>query len=367
MHLPGFDSRGDYRYGTGVGFHHLSGGLWGLLRVYDAPSAAQAINPTPLGNVDNPHAGGHPIMPLEIQNVATNLALEADPAVVQPGEATTLSGRLAATGGPLERRPVTIESRPTGSNAEFAPVPDGRLTTDAEGRFSLPNVAPERDTDYRAVFAGSPGSGLDPSRSAVRPVVVSSETDLQAKGSAVTFGQPASVTGTLQKGATPLAGKRLTIEERPVGETGFAPVGAPVTTDANGRYAFTGLRPQKHTDYRVAFEGEPASGLRPSEATVRVDVRAAVNLSVAKSDLKLKKSRPISGSVAPAHAGDVELVVKRNGTPVLTETLPLNAESGFSYRYKPAKTGKYAVQVSFAGDEDHLANKSPVRSFKVVR
>jgi hypothetical protein len=54
---------GDYRYGSGVLFHHLSGGLWGILRTY-APTTS--TTPTPIGAQDDPHnAANHPIMPLE--------------------------------------------------------------------------------------------------------------------------------------------------------------------------------------------------------------------------------------------------------------------------------------------------------------
>ena len=56
-------SVGDYRYGSGVLFHHLSAGLWGILRVY---AQTTSTSPTPIGAQDNPYAaGGHPIMPLE--------------------------------------------------------------------------------------------------------------------------------------------------------------------------------------------------------------------------------------------------------------------------------------------------------------
>jgi hypothetical protein len=53
---------GDYRYGSGVLFHHLSGGLWGILRAY---TPTRSTSPTPIGAQDNPHvAANHPIMPL---------------------------------------------------------------------------------------------------------------------------------------------------------------------------------------------------------------------------------------------------------------------------------------------------------------
>ena len=367
LELSGFDSRGDYRYGCGVSFHHLSGGLWGIVRVYDKPAGGAANNPTPIGTVDNPHTGGHPVLPLEIQNVATNLTLNATPTAVEPGAATVLSGRLTATGGPLSNRSVVIESRPAGGTAAFVAVPNGQLTTNDKGIFRLAGVTPTRATEYRAQFAGRPGAGLDSVTSATVQVAIAGDTAIQASGATTVFGEPTSVTGTLTKGGTPLANKPITLEQRPTGQTGFTPVGSPVNTNANGRFTFADLRPQKNTDYRVRFAGEPGAGLRPSEAIVQVRVRAAVTLTAAATDLKLGQSRPLSGTVSPAHSGTVELVVKRNGTLVLTKALPLDAASSYRFSYKPTSTGNYTAQVTFAGDADHLNGSSPIRSFKVVR
>mgnify|MGYP000206242543 CR=1 FL=1 len=162
---------GDYRYGDVVSLYHVSGGEWGLMRVYPRPSAAAALNPTPIGPVDDPRAGGHPLLPLEISNTATTLALDAAPASIKPGGATTLSGRLATASGPVADRPVVLEQKPAGA-ASFTAVPGGELRTDADGNFSLANVKPAKTTDYRAVFAGAPSSGLVGSTSVVKQVVV---------------------------------------------------------------------------------------------------------------------------------------------------------------------------------------------------
>lgn len=161
---------GDYLYGT-ASAGHLSAGLWGLMRVYQPPSVAALLNPTPIGATDDPRAGGHPILPLEISNTATNITLGAAPASIKPGAATTLSGRLASASGPVANRPVVLEQKSAGA-ASFTAVPGGEIRTDADGNFSLANVKPAKTTDYRAVFAGAPGSGLVGSTSVVKQVVV---------------------------------------------------------------------------------------------------------------------------------------------------------------------------------------------------
>jgi manganese oxidase len=79
-------SEGDYRYGSGVLFHHLSAGLWGILRVYKSTTST---SPTPIGALDNPSTGGHPIMPLE------RSATQSVPAA--PTIPTATAGNASAT------------------------------------------------------------------------------------------------------------------------------------------------------------------------------------------------------------------------------------------------------------------------------
>ncbi|PLS85717.1 MAG: hypothetical protein CYG60_11095, partial [Actinobacteria bacterium] len=125
--------------------------------------------------------------------------------------------------------------------------------------------------------------------------------------------------------------------------------------------------PSKHTDYRARFAGDAASGLPPStSADRRVSSKALVSLSTATTNLKLGRSRAVSGSVTPAHAGSVKLTIKRNGVLLTTKTLTLSS-SKYGFTYKPTSTGTYSFSASFGGDTDHLANTSPTRSFKVVK
>jgi manganese oxidase len=60
---------GDHRYESAVRFHHLSGGRWGLLRAYPSPDPELALRPSALGDVDDPRGGGHPLLPLELDQL----------------------------------------------------------------------------------------------------------------------------------------------------------------------------------------------------------------------------------------------------------------------------------------------------------
>ena len=67
IHIPSTSpsgARGDYQYGDVFGNETLSGGSWGILRVYNKPSALTAGIPTTIGAVDTPYSTAHPLMPL---------------------------------------------------------------------------------------------------------------------------------------------------------------------------------------------------------------------------------------------------------------------------------------------------------------
>lgn len=103
------------------------------------------------------------------------------------------------------------------------------------------------------------------------------------------------------------------------------------------------------------------------ERTITIRKATTTSLNVATKELKLGKSRTISGVVSPAQpAGSkVKLVVRKPGKDVVKSLRLVN--SRYSFTYKPPTTGRYKVQVSFVQDADSLASKSVVKSFKVIR
>ncbi|HEX2729193.1 MAG TPA: Ig-like domain repeat protein [Rubrobacteraceae bacterium] len=373
LNLSPFGSAGDYRYGCGVGFHHLSGGLWGIMRVYQPPSAAAGLNPTAIGDVDNPHVGGHPIVPLEVANAATSLTLDAAPATIEPGQATVLSGKLSTPNGPLENRAIVVEAKPAGA-AGFTRVAGGEIRTGTGGVFSLADLKPLKTTEYRASFAGSPGTGLAASQSTAKQVIVMGGASLSLKATLTTvnFGQTTNLAGALAKDGAPLANKTVTLEQKPAGATDFAPMpgaGRTAQTSAEGRFSFANVKPVKNTEYRVTFAGDPAAGIRAAESVIGIKVKVVIPLNVAATDLKLGQSRTIAGAVNPsnpAKTGTVELTIKRNGATVLSKPLALS-NSRFSFSYRPTAVGNYSVSVGYAGDANHVGSVSLIKGFKVVR
>ena len=97
------NSVGDYLYGCAVGFFHRSGGLWGMLRVYPAPTAAAELRPTGIGEVDDPAAGGHPLLPLDLDQVVTTVFHDADrDGVKDAGERPVQGAELGLTSAAQE-------------------------------------------------------------------------------------------------------------------------------------------------------------------------------------------------------------------------------------------------------------------------
>ncbi|WP_439939121.1 SdrD B-like domain-containing protein [Nocardia sp. N13] len=84
IHLDsaGNGRRGDWLYGDTVGFHHLSGGTWGLLRTYAPPPADPLFAPDPLasgGQTDDPARDGYrPLLPLELSRITVDVFDDTD-------------------------------------------------------------------------------------------------------------------------------------------------------------------------------------------------------------------------------------------------------------------------------------------------
>ena len=62
-----------------MSFHHLSGGLWGIMRVYDRPGTAAWLEPDALRDVDDPAQPGYrPLVRLEMAQVTARVFDDAD-------------------------------------------------------------------------------------------------------------------------------------------------------------------------------------------------------------------------------------------------------------------------------------------------
>lgn len=193
------------------------------------------------------------------------------------------------------------------------------------------------------------------------------EVALSAATSTVNFGASTAFSGLLSAGGEALVGQEVVLEGRPVGSSGWATLtDGTRTTDSEGRFTLSGVRPSRHTDYRVRYAGADGVAQAVTSQVHRVNVRVTVSLALDTRDLKRDQSRMLSGLVRPAHDGTVQLAITRNGTVIARRNLDL-VDSRYRFTYKPTQTGRYSFVVRRFADTDHLANRSPIKAFRVVR
>jgi thermitase len=196
------------------------------------------------------------------------------------------------------------------------------------------------------------------------------ETELTFVASPLTvnYGGATLLSGRLTSSGEPLSGKQVILEQRPVGTSVFSPEPNGVrVTDADGNFSLAGVTPVVNTDYRARFTGEGSTGLPTSTSEARrVNVKALVSLSTTTTSLELGDSLTISGSVTPAHTGSVKVIIERNGERISTKTVPLTA-AGYSFSYRPQRTGSFTFSASVGSDSDHLGGTSAKRTVKVVK
>jgi hypothetical protein len=186
---------GDYMYGCVNGFFHRSGGLWGLLRVYPQPAAATELAPTTLAAVDDPRAGGHPLLPLGLGSVRADVFDDTDgdgghdegePSVAGVTVTATADGTAAgsATSGPDGQAHLRLRAggyrlraqAPAGYTVTVAPdavTVTGGGTTAVRvalrvGEPATPGAGPEAGTTP-GLPATPGGAGLPPLTDPVPP------------------------------------------------------------------------------------------------------------------------------------------------------------------------------------------------------
>ncbi|MBI3979136.1 MAG: chitobiase/beta-hexosaminidase C-terminal domain-containing protein [Chloroflexi bacterium] len=165
-------SYGDYKYNCGVFFHHQSGGLWGIMRVYPRPEPAPVSYPddlkkgTTADTGDNPHtADYHPLMLLEqvqieaqvfddrnmdgtrsngesgVEEVEVQL-LAADGTAVLDTRSTEPGGkaRFLVAPGAYDLKLVLPEDATKPSGSDWAATTPTTYRADATSQFERPEV-----------------------------------------------------------------------------------------------------------------------------------------------------------------------------------------------------------------------------------
>jgi hypothetical protein len=181
----------------------------------------------------------------------------------------------------------------------------------------------------------------------------------------VVFGQVTVVSGRLS-GTSRNGGQTVQLSSDPFPYGVFAP-GPTTLTAPNGNYAFTAVRPDRNTLYRV----RETTGAMLTSSVVLVGVRLSVTFYVSDSTPRRGQRVHFSGSVRPNHGGKLVRIQRRDGTGAFRTVASTRTydPAGRSYsRYSKFlriyRDGIYRVLVS-AGDSDHWSGISRTRFLNV--
>ena len=184
---------------------------------------------------------------------------------------------------------------------------------------------------------------------------------VKASATTVTFGQSVTFTGQVRNAA---AGTVVEVWENPHPYAGFKNTGRTGVVDPTGNYTVTGVKPQRHTQYKVVARTSP-----PVEsAQVFVQVRLRVSLRVSDSTPRRGTRVRFYGTVSPAHAGKVVAIQRRDRTGkfVTVARTTTTSASTYSRRVRVRSTGVYRAVVT-AADQDHLDGTSRARTLRTHR
>jgi len=186
---------------------------------------------------------------------------------------------------------------------------------------------------------------------------------LAASPNPITFGKPTALSGKVTGPDHGSVAVTLRADPFPVGG---ATVSVTTTTDANGDFQFTGLKPDRNTRYSVRAKTSP-----PVESpAVDVFVRVRVRLRLGDSTPRIGQRVRFFGTAAPQHDGSVVRIQRRRTTGSWkTVGLTLlrdagDARSRYSRRVRIRRDGTYRARV-IVTDGDHRSGTSRRRSVEV--
>ena len=187
----------------------------------------------------------------------------------------------------------------------------------------------------------------------------------QAVPSPVVLGQSTVVSGRLS-GTPNDGGQTVQLQSDPFPYAVFV-AGPTTTTAANGNYAFTPVKPDRNTQYRV----RETTGAMLTSNVVLVGVRLNVTFYVSDSTPSRGQRIHFSGSVRPRHDDKLVRIQRRDSLGVFrtvasTRTYHPKGKtySRYSKYLRIYSDGVYRVRVS-ASDSDHYPGISGTRLLNV--
>ena len=188
----------------------------------------------------------------------------------------------------------------------------------------------------------------------------------------VDAGGATTLSGVLAPAGQVLGAAKVLLQSRPVTTNGvpltadWSGVGSG-TTAADGSFAFAGLTSQAATEYRAVYTGAPSGAI--VSAARKVTVRAVVNL--AQPDRRVARGHKVTfrGTLGPALRGTT-VVVKLDGPGRHTDEVraTVNRTGSWTVTVKaPRKSGTWTAAAVWHGNSVLLGDRSPSRTFRIVR
>lgn len=255
---------------------------------------------------------------------------EGDDVIVGPAVTGTISGVVTIEGTAASGVTVTLSSGTT-------------ATTDASGSYSFTDVEAGA---YTVSISGLPSDATFSSTS--KAATISSAGQVVTVNFDGSFVRTSAILGSVSAGGSGLEGVTVSLGG-----------GVTTTTDANGQYAFSGLRAG---DYTVSISGWDSSQYTFAETSKDVTVGAGESQAVSFSG-QLVTTASISGSLFldendkdnsfTASAEDklavagVPIIIEGGGVGVY-DTLDTDANGDFAFTDLPAGTYRVAIDTSSA-------------------
>jgi hypothetical protein len=196
------------------------------------------------------------------------------------------------------------------------------------------------------------------------PPATAGQLTISASPSPITFGRATTVSGRLKKGAVK-APVPVTLQENPAPFTGGFKDVATTTTDTEGKYSFTDVRPEQNTRYRTRTAVPDATS-----AELLVEVRIKVILRLSDRTPLRGQLVTFSGTASPEHDGRLVYIQRRTSTGnwrTVRRTVLKDAGSEFSRfskRIRVRRDTTYRARVFH--DSDHADGTSRRRRANVV-
>jgi hypothetical protein len=179
-----------------------------------------------------------------------------------------------------------------------------------------------------------------------------------------TYGQSRDFSISLRHGGTGLAGRPVRVYKRAVGTAAWTLAGQ-WTTRADGSLLLT-VRPAVSTEYQARYVPANGDATASESAVYRMDVRPAVDASLARATVPRGSTATVSVTVRPPHAGQQVLLQRFYSGFGWRNVLSRPLSSGRAAYTFALPAGSYRFRVLKPADADHAAAYSGVVTLRVT-